>query len=159
MPTERPPPRSRLFGRREAQAASQRRRVPSVRRTLRHFRRVGRVLRQGGAALIMLCFGFVNQIHDVAYHDTESKSIIPKKSFLQRILRSGQRLPSAVRRHRGLFPRPPNVRRHRGGRGSHRSRRSPSKRIVSYFNSLYNRSNIEIDTVISVLHAFYYGLM
>ena len=84
MPTERPPPRSRLFGRREAQAASQRRRVPSVRRTLRHLRRVGRVLRQGGA-LFMLCFGFVNnQIHDVAYNDTERKSIIPKKSFLCR---------------------------------------------------------------------------
>ena len=33
----------------------------------------------------MLCFGFVNnQIHDVAYNDTERKSIIPKKSFLCR---------------------------------------------------------------------------
>ena len=82
MPTERPPPRTRLFGRREAQAASQRRRVPSVRRTLRHLRRVGRVLRQGGA-LFMLCFGFVNnQIHDVAYNQTPNGKVsFQRKAF------------------------------------------------------------------------------
>ena len=98
MPTERPPPRSRrLFGRREAQAAaSQRRRVPSVRRTLRHLRRVGRVLRKGGAALIMLCFGFVKIKFMISLTNTPRVKV----SFQRKAYCRGFSVPGNVRRVR-----------------------------------------------------------